>query len=211
MRMSYCDWDTSSEANIRYHDTEWGVPLHDDRGQFEFLMMEVMQCGLSWDLMIRKREIFRTCFDNFEYDAIAEYGEQDIDRIMNTDGMIRSRRKIEAVINNAQCFQKIRAESGSFSDYLWAYSGGKTILYNQHDVGWIPVSNGLSDKISKDLKRRGFKFLGTVTVYSHLQACGIINDHDRNCPRYHEITANYPTVRKHRYLEKQARYFGDVT
>ena len=188
---------------------EWGVPLHDDRGQFEFLMMEVMQCGLSWDLMIRKREIFRACFDNFEYNLIAGYDEQVIERIMNTEGMIRSRRKIEAVINNARCFQKIRAEFGSFSEYLWAYSDGKTILYNQHDLGWIPVSNGLSDKISKDLRQRGFKYLGTITVYSHLQACGIINDHDKNCPRYHEITSNYPTVRKRRYLEKQTRYFGD--
>ena len=207
--MGYCNWETTSEANIRYHDEEWGVPLHDDRGQFEFLMMEVMQCGLSWDLMIRKREIFRACFDNFEYDRIAGYNEHDIERIMNTEGMIRSRRKIEAIINNARCFQKIRSESGSFSEYLWAYSDGKTILYNRHDLGWIPVSNGLSDKISKDLKQRGFKFLGTVSIYSHLQACGIINDHDRACHRYHEINENHPTVRKNRHLEKQIRYFGD--
>ena len=207
--MGYCNWETTSEANIRYHDTEWGVPLHDDRGQFEFLMMEVMQCGLSWDLMIRKREIFRGCFDNFEYDRIAGYDERDIDRIMNTEGMIRSRRKIEAVINNARCFQKIRAEFGSFSEYLWAYSDGKTILYNRHELGWIPVSNGLSDKISRDLRRRGFKYLGTITVYSHLQACGIINDHDKNCERYREIVSKYPTVKKRRYQEKGTRYFGD--
>ena len=207
--MGYCNWETTSEANIRYHDKEWGIPLHDDRGQFEFLMMEVMQCGLSWDLMIRKREIFRGCFDNFEYDLIAGYCEQDIERIMNTYGMIRSRRKIEAVINNARCFQKIRAEFGSFSEYLWAYSDGKTILYNQHELGWIPVSNGLSDKISRDLRRRGFKYLGTVTIYSHLQACGIINDHDKNCARYREIVSKYPTVRKRRYHEKGTQYFGD--
>ena len=172
-------------------------------------MMEVMQCGLSWDLMIRKRKIFRVCFDNFEYDRIAEYDEQDIDRIMKTEGMIRSRRKIEAVINNARCFQKIRAEFGSFSAYLWAWSDGKTILYNQHELGWIPVSNGLSDRISRDLRQRGFKYLGTVTVYSHLQACGIINDHDKNCERYREIVSKYPTMRKRRYLEKGSRYFGD--
>ena len=207
--MGYCNWETTSEANIRYHDTEWGIPLHDDRGQFEFLMMEVMQCGLSWDLMIRKREIFRACFDNFEYDQIAGYGERDIERIMNTEGMIRSQRKIEAVIHSARCFQKIRAEFGSFSAYLWACSDGKTILYNQHELGWIPVSNGLSDRISRDLRRRGFKYLGTVTVYSHLQACGIINDHDKNCARYREIVSKYPTVKKRRYLEKGTRYFGD--
>ena len=206
--MSYCNWDTTSELNIRYHNEEWGVPLHDDRGQFEFLMMEVMQCGLNWDMMIRKRDIFRSCFDNFEYDKIAEYSESDIERIMNTEGMIRSRRKIEAVINNARCFQKIRGEFGTFSEYLWAYSGGKTILYHKHGDGYIPVSNGLSDRISKDLKKRGFKFLGTVTVYSHLQACGIICDHGSDCPCYRNIVENYPTVTKRRYLEKQIGYFG---
>ncbi len=207
--MGYCNWDTTSEANIRYHDNEWGIPLHDDRGQFEFLMMEVMQCGLNWNMMINKREIFRGCFDNFEYDRIAAYDETDIERILNTEGMIRSRRKIEAVINNARCFQKIREEYGSFSEYLWAYSDGKTILYQKHAEGYIPVSNGLSDKISRDLKKRGFKYLGTITIYSHLQACGIINDHDKNCPRYKEIVENYPTVCKRRYLEKQLSYYGE--
>lgn len=207
--MGYCNWDTTSEANIRYHDNEWGIPLHDDRGQFEFLMMEVMQCGLNWNMMINKREIFRGCFDNFEYDKIAAYDETDIEKILNTEGMIRSRRKIEAVINNARCFQKIREEYGSFSEYLWVYSDGKTILYQKHAEGYIPVSNGLSDKISRDLKKRGFKYLGTITVYSHLQACGIINDHDKNCPRYKEIVENYPTVCKRRYLEKQIGYYGD--
>ena len=123
--------------------------------------------------MIQKCEIFRSCFDNFNYDRIAAYDEADINRIMNTEGMIRSPRKIEAVINNARCFQKIREEFGSFDDYLWAYSDGKTILYNKHEEGYIPVSNGLSDAVSKDLKKRGFKYLGTITIYSHMQACGI--------------------------------------
>ena len=206
--MGYCNWDTTSEANINYHDNEWGIPLHDDRGQFEFLMMEVMQCGLNWNMMINKRDIFRECFNNFEYDKIADYDETDIERILNTDGMIRSRRKIEAVINNARCFRKIMEEYGSFSEYLWAYSDGKTILYQKHAEGYIPVSNGLSDKISRDLKKRGFKYLGTITVYSHLQACGIINDHDKNCHRYKEIVENYPTVSKRRYLERQISYYG---
>lgn len=117
---------------IKYHNEEWGVPLHDDQKQFEFLMMEVMQCGLNWNMMMEKREIFRTCFENFDYDKVAEYGEADIQRILDTPGMIRSCRKIEAVINNARCFQQIREEYGSFSDYIWSYSGGKTILYNKH-------------------------------------------------------------------------------
>lgn len=173
-----------------------GVPLHDDKKQFEFLMMEVMQCGLNWNMMIQKRDIFHECFDGFDYEKIAGYQESDIQRIFNTDGMIRSRRKIEAVINNAKSFMKIIDEFGSFCKYLWSYSDGKTILYQGHQKGKIPAKNGLSDKISKDLKKRGFKYLGSVTVYSHLQACGMINDHTEECFRYTEIVQNYPTIRK---------------
>lgn len=201
--MGSCNWGFSSEAMRKYHDEEWGVPLHDDQKQFEFLMMEAMQCGLSWDLMIKKREIFQRCFDNFDYDLIAGYNDNDIDRIMNTEGMIRSRRKIEAIINNARCFQEIRNEFGSFCNWLWAFSDGKTILYTGHADGDVPVSNGLSDRIAKELKKRGFKYLGTVTVYSHLQACGMINDHDKHCDCYERINSRYPTVIKRRYLEKK--------
>ena len=198
--MAYCNWGNTSELNLKYHDTEWGIPLWDDRGQFEFLMMEVMQCGLNWNMMINKREIFRSCFDNFEYDKIAEYGKDDIDRIMDTEGMIRSVRKIEAVINNAKCYRKIREEFGTFCDYLWKFSDNKTILYMGHnkDVSTVPVSNGLSKRISKDLKKRGFKYVGEITIYSHLQACGIINDHEETCFCYKWINENYPTVRKRR-------------
>ena len=206
--MSYCNWEQTSEANIRYHDEEWGIPVHDDRRQFEHLMMEVMQCGLNWNMMINKREIFRNCFDGFDYDKVAEYGEEDIKRILSTEGMIRSRRKIEAVINNARCFKKIREEFGSFEAYLWGYSGGKTILYDKHEEGYIPVSNGLSEKISRDLRKRGFKYVGPVTIYSHLQSSGVINDHDKDCPCYKRINDSYPTIRKRRYLEKDVRYFG---
>ena len=117
--MSSCDWGFTFEAMKTYHDTEWGVPVHDDRVMFEHLMMEAMQCGLSWSLMIKKREIFRSCFDGFDYDRIAAYTDADVERIMNTEGMINSRRKIEAVINNARCYQKIRQDHGSFSDWLW--------------------------------------------------------------------------------------------
>ena len=194
---------------IKYHNEEWGVPLHDDQKQFEFLMMEVMQCGLNWNMMMEKREIFRTCFENFDYDKVAEYGEADIQRILDTPGMIRSCRKIEAVINNARCFQQIREEYGSFSDYIWNYSGGKTILYNKHADGWIPASNGLSERISKDLKKRGFKYMGEITVYSHLQACGIINDHGSDCPCYRRINDSHPTVNKRRDKEKNVVYYGD--
>ena len=196
--MGSCVWADINDANRQYHDTEWGIPVHDDRQMFEHLTLECLQCGLSWDLMLKKREIFRRCFDNFDYDKIAGYTASDVERIVAEEGMIRSSRKVHAVINNAQCYQKIRGEFGSFCSYIWAYSDGKTILYNGHDTGPIPVSNGLSALISKDLKKRGFKYVGAVTIYSHLQACGIINDHDKDCPCYHKINALNPTVNKRR-------------
>ena len=194
--MERCIWCLCNEKMIRYHDEEWGIPVYDDRKQFEYLMLEVMQCGLNWNMMIQKREIFRECFDNFDFDKIASYTESDVERVMKTEGMIRSERKIRAVISNAKCFQKVREEFGTFSNYLWNYSKGKTILYAGHQKGKIPAKNGLSDKISKDLKKRGFKYLGSVTVYSHLSSCGIINDHVENCFRYKDILENYPVVRK---------------
>ncbi len=196
--MGYCEWAKTNAVMQRYHDTEWGVPVHDDRTMFEHFTLECLQCGLSWDLMLKKREIFRRCFANFDYDKIAVFNQSDVDRIMNTDGMLRSERKIRAVINNAQCCQKIREEFGSLCDYIWSFSGGKTILYQGHDVGRIPVSNGLSDQISRDMKKRGFQYVGAITIYSHLQACGIINDHDRDCPCYRLITDAHPTVSKRR-------------
>ena len=200
--MERCPWCLGNEKMIRYHDEEWGVPIHDDRKQFEFLMMEIMQCGLNWNMMIQKRETFRECFDNFDFDKVSAYSEPDIDRIMNTEGMIHSQRKIEAVIHNARCFQKIRAEFGSFSDYIWSFTKGKANLYMGHQKGNVPARNGLSDRISADLKKRGLKYMGSVTVYSHLQACGIINDHWEGCFRYQELVACIDTVRKRREQEK---------
>ena len=208
--MSYCDWDQASATAVRYHDTEWGVPLFDDRRQFEFLMLEVMQCGLSWNLMLKKREIFRACFDGFDYDLVAQYGEAETVRILETEGMIRSRRKVEAVIANARRFQAVRQEFGSFSDYLWGFTKRRTILYRRHAEGWIPVSNGLSARISADLRRRGFRYLGPVTVYSHLQACGIINDHSHECPRYAQINAAARTARREPDGEVGVQFFGST-
>ena len=199
--MGYCEWALINPLNKAYHDGEWGVPVHDDRHMFEHLSLECMQCGLSWDLMLKKREIFRKCFDNFDPDKIADYDESDVQRILDTEGMIRSPRKVAAIINNARCYQKVREEFGSFCDYMWSYSGGKVILYQGHDKSRIPVSNGLSERISKDLKRRGFKYVGPVTIYSHLQACGIINDHDKSCPCRQRIIESHPTVNKRRDAE----------
>ena len=194
--MERCGWCLCNEKMIKYHDEEWGVPVHDDRKQFEFLMLEVMQCGLNWNMILQKREVFRKCFVGFDFEKIIEYDEADIQRILETEGMIRSRRKIEAVIHNARCFQKVREEFGSFSEYLWRFSKGKMILYIGHQKGQIPARNGLSDAVSKDLKKRGFKYLGSVTVYAHLQACGMVNDHVEGCWRYREVMDGIEVVRK---------------
>ena len=135
--MGYCTWAGMNEANRIYHDTEWGIPVHDDRQMFEHLTLECLQCGLSWDLMLKKREIIRACFDGFDYDKIAAYDEADAERILNTEGMIRSPRKVQAVINNARCYRQVREEYGSFCDYIWGFSGGKTIL---QDGGTVLLS-----------------------------------------------------------------------
>ena len=184
-----------------YHDAEWGVPLHDDRRQFEYISLEVMQCGLSWGLMLRKREVFRRCFNRFDFRKVAKYTEADVERILATDGMIRSRAKILAIIGNARAFLRVREEFGTFSRYIWDFCGGRIILYAGHARGPVPARNGLSTDLSADLRRRGFKFLGPVVVYSHLQACGIVNDHSDDCPRYREIIRDYPTIRKRRDRE----------
>lgn len=194
--MERCGWCMKNEKLRKYHDEEWGVPLHDDRKQFEFLMLEVMQAGLNWNMILQKREIFRRCFDGFDFEKVAAYTEADILRIMEAEGMIRSRRKIEAVIHNAACFQKVREKFGTFSRYLWNFSDGKMLLYEGHQNGAFLAKNGLSIQISKDLKQRGFRYLGPVTVYSHLQACGIINDHEEGCFRYKEVMEHILSVHK---------------
>ena len=192
--MSYCDWGNCSPEMQKYHDSEWGVPVLDDYKMFEFLFLECMQCGLSWNLMIQKREIFRKCFDNFDFEKIAQYTQNDIERILQYPEMIRSPRKVAAIINNAQCFINIRQEYGSFTKYLWNFTNGKTVLYRGHEHGKIPACNGLSVRISRDLKHRGFKYLGPTVIYSHLQACGIINDHDKNCIQYSKINKITKTI-----------------
>ena len=196
--MGYCDWAGINARNRIYHDAEWGVPVHDERRMFEHLTLECLQCGLSWDLMLKKREIFRACFAGFDYDAVAAFNDADMDRILRTEGMLRAPRKVRAVIDNARCCQALREEFGGLCDYFWSFTGGRTILYQGHDKGAVPVSNGLSERISRDLKRRGFRYVGPVTIYSHLQACGVINDHDALCPCREAINGAHPTVRKRR-------------
>lgn len=157
-------------------------------------MMEVMQCGLNWTMMLKKREIFRKCFDNFDYKLVAQYDETKINEIIETPQMIRSRRKIEAIIHNAKQFLKIINEFGSFDNYIWGFSKHKILVYKEHIHGAIPPKNSFSDIVSKDLKKRGFKYMGSITVYAHLQACGIINDHVMDCFRYKQVIKEYPVI-----------------
>jgi len=170
-----------------------------------FFRMKILICSKPAVIdkfnLLADREIFRKCFDDFDYQSVAKYTEEDVQRIIDTEGMIKSERKVRAVIHNAQCFLKIQKEFGTFSDYLWGFTEGKVILYMGHQKGSLPAKNGLSDEISRDLKKRGFKYLGSVTVYSHLQACGMINDHTEECFRYKEVMEGKQAVRKRRNKE----------
>lgn len=194
--MERCKWCQDGGMMQQYHDEEWGTVLHDDDKHFEYLLMEAMQCGLSWSLMLKKREIFRSCFDNFDFRRVAEFDDAKIDSIMNTEGMIKSRRKIEAIVNNAKCFLRVIEEWGSFDKYIWSFSDYHTMVYVKHQQGEWVAKNELSDRMSKDMKKRGFKYLGSITLYSHLQACGMINDHEISCYKYQELldTANVKYV-----------------
>ena len=192
--MATCEWPTTPLYQA-YHDYEWGRPIHDDRLQFEHLCLESLQCGLSWITILNKRDIIRGCFDHFDIDTVASYGESDVERILQTEGMLKSRPKIEAIINNASAFKDIQNKFGSFCNYIWAFTDNKTIIYESHSDGNIPAKNGLSTRISKDLKKRGFKFVGPVTIYSHLQASGLINDHGKDCPCFDDINANADIIR----------------
>ena len=154
---------------------------------FEYLMLESMSCGLSWNLMLQKRKIFHACFADFDYKKVVEFTEADINKAMEYPGMIKSRRKIEAIISNAKCFMQIQQEFGSFDKYLWDYSEGKTFIYQRHLNGEWVTKNDLSDKIAADLKNRGFKFLGSTLIYSYLQSVGIINDHAPKCRMFEKI------------------------
>ena len=171
----------------KYHNEEWGIACHNDQQLYEYLMLETMSCGLSWKLMLMKREIFRTCFANFDYMKVAQFTHSDVERIMQYPGIIKSKRKIEAMISNAQAFIKIRNEFETFDNYIWSFTKGKTIIYNNRPNGMMQTQSELSDIIAKDLKKRGFKFLGSVLVYSFIQAIGMVNDHDTTCYMFKEI------------------------
>ena len=185
--MKRCEWCESSELYIKYHDDEWGVPVFDDRKHFEFLVLESAQAGLSWITILKKRENYRKAYDNFDPNKVARYTDAKKAKLLSNEGIIRNRLKIEASINNAKKFLEIQKEFGSFSDYIWSFTKGKPVIGKWKTLKEIPARTELSDTISADLKKRGFKFLGSVIMYSHLQATGVINDHITGCFRYKEI------------------------
>lgn len=180
--MKRCFWaDEKEPIYVKYHDEEWGIPKYDDRELFELLILEGFQAGLSWICVLKKREAFRKAFDNFDVEKIAKYDNSKTEKLLQNSGIIRSRNKIEAAINNAKVFIEIQKEFGSFSNYIWGFTEGKII---KNTTGKIIVSSPLSDKISKDLKSRGMKYTGTIIIYSYLQSIGIIDDHDKECFKY---------------------------
>ncbi len=188
----YCSyWNNVSKEERRYHDEEWGFPISDDNKHFEYLSLEALQCGLSWSTIFNKRDIFRKVFSNFNYDTVRKFTEKDVERIFNTPGMLKSERKILATISNAECFSKIVLEFGSFSNYLKHVLGNYPVVIKGHSLGNVPSENYMSQTLAKDLKKRGFKFLGTVTTYACLQASGVILDHSKDCPCFKKITEKF--------------------
>lgn len=182
-----CGWCLGDELYEAYHDTEWGVPVRDDATLFEFLVLESFQAGLSWITILRKRENFRKAFDRFDYNKIARYDASKIESLLQDAGIIRNRLKVQASVTNAQAFLRVQEEFGSFSDYIWDFVEGKPIKNSFGNYKDAPANTALSDRISKDLKKRGFKFVGSTVVYAHMQATGMVNDHETQCFRYEEV------------------------
>lgn len=182
-----CDWGTSNELMMKYHDEEWGVPLHDDQKLFEFIVLEGFQAGLSWQIVMDKRENFRRAFDEFDPSIVAEYKQDKLDKLIKDKSIIRNKMKIAACVNNARRFLEIQKEFGSFDKYIWEFVDFKPIVNSVSNRKKIPTKTKLSDKVSIDLKTRGFKFVGSTVIYSHMQATGMINDHTIDCYRYKEV------------------------
>lgn len=181
MELIRCGWCEKDDLYRKYHDEEWGKPVYDDETIFEFLVLESFQAGLSWYTILKKRENFKKAFDDFNYDIIAAYSEDKVEDLRNNAGIIRNRLKILATINNAQRFQEVQKEFGSFSKYIWSFVDGKPIVNHPKTLSDVPATTEISDVLSKDLKKRGFKFLGSTVVYAHMQATGMVNDHLVDC------------------------------
>lgn len=176
-----CGWCKGDALYEKYHDEEWGKPVYDDATLFEFLLLETFQAGLSWITILRKRENFRLAFDNFDYKKIAEYGEEKTAELLQDAGIIRNRLKVAAAVSNAQAFMKVQEEFGSFSKYYWNFTDGKPVDNKFTSLSQVPATTPLSDAISKDMKKRGFKFVGSTVIYANMQATGMVNDHIVEC------------------------------
>jgi DNA-3-methyladenine glycosylase I len=183
-----CDWcEDTFEQYVRYHDEEWGVPVRDDQTHFEFLVLESAQAGLSWSTILKKRDGYREAFAHFDVKQVARFDEQKVQRLLSNTAIIRNELKIRSAINNAQRFIEIQEEFGSFSDYIWGFVDGKPIQNQWTQMNQVPANTNISGQLSKDLKQRGFKFLGSTTVYAHMQATGLVNDHLASCFRHEQI------------------------
>lgn len=181
MEKTRCAWVNKDQDYIDYHDNEWGKPVKDDKILFEFLILESFQAGLSWFTILKKRENFRKAFADFNVEKVAKFDEAKIDELVQNEGIIRHRGKISSAINNAKLFIEIQKEFGSFSDFIWKYVDGKPIINNWNSIKEVPATTEISDQIAKDLKKRGFKFFGSTTIYAHMQAVGMVNDHTTDC------------------------------
>jgi DNA-3-methyladenine glycosylase I len=187
MEKTRCPWCLGSDIYQKYHDEEWGVPVHDDRKWFEFITLEGAQAGLSWITILKRREGYRKAFANFDPEEVAKFDSKKIEELMQFENIIRNRRKIESAIGNAKAFLKIQQDFGSFDNYIWDFVDGKPIVNHFASMAEIPAQTELSVLISKDLKKRGFTFMGPTIVYAHMQATGMVNDHLTNCPRHAEL------------------------
>jgi DNA-3-methyladenine glycosylase I len=182
-----CEWSSVDDSMIQYHDEEWGVPVHDDRKLFEFLVLEGAQAGLSWLTILKRRDAYRRAFDNFDFSRVAKYNEEKIEVLLKDKGIIRNRLKIESAVTNASALIRVRKEFGSFDKYIWQFVDGKPINNRWKSLKQIPTKTDISDKMSKDLMKRGFKFVGSTICYSHMQATGMVNDHLTSCFRYNKV------------------------
>lgn len=187
LALNRCPWCLGFPQYIEYHDKEWGVPVYDDLTHFEFLILESAQAGLSWATILKKREGYRKAFADFDYKQVAEFPDSYVEELLQDPGIIRNKLKIKAAINNAKRFMEIQTEFGSFSDYIWSFVGGKPIQNQLQSIQDAPATSPESDRLAKDLKKRGFKFLGSTTLYAHMQATGLVNDHLVNCFRFSEV------------------------
>ena len=179
-----CAWCNKSVLYQRYHDEEWGSPLHDEGKHFEFLLLETMQAGLSWYTILQRREGYRAAFANFDPQIVAKYDLAKVEELMQNSAIIRNRRKIEAAVHNARLFLQIQQEFGSFDNYIWGFNNHQIVQNNYKEISEVPTTSKLSDRVSADMKKRGFKFVGSTTIYAHLQAIGVINDHLSNCWKF---------------------------